>query len=86
MIATHLQHSEIPAQPGEEERRSRVAQMTKIVRKIEAYVKKGTPPLIFTGDLNQDEHELKAFLAYHQIDWLKRDGTVEGKSTWGGDA
>jgi hypothetical protein len=91
LISTHLQHSEIPAKPEDDpkhpensEVKARAAQMTKIVNQIKAKIEQnGT--VIFTGDLNQEENELNAFLDSHQIDWLRRDPLVQGKSTWGGD-
>lgn len=84
VVSTHLQHSEIPELPEEGERGARAAQMKKIVDYIKRIVARGVP-VIFTGDLNQSEEELKEFLTHHQIDWLRRDPSVEGKITWGGD-
>ncbi len=84
VISTHLQHSEIPARPEQDEKLSRAAQMRKIAQKIEQKVTQGRD-VIFTGDLNLDEAELNDFLRQHQIDWLKRDSAIEGVPTWGGD-
>lgn len=83
IFSTHLQHSEIPAEPEEEDVKARTAQMHKIMDKIQ--MKAQDKAVIFTGDLNQEENELHAFLASRQIDWLRRDPSVEGKCTWGGD-
>ena len=41
--------------------------------------------VIFTGDLNQDEEELNTFLNKNQIKWFRRDASIRGKPTWGGD-
>lgn len=84
VISTHLQHSEIPAKPEDDDRRARAAQMNKIAKQIESKVKQGGA-VIFTGDLNQEEAELNAFLDRNRINWLRRDPSVQGKSTWGGD-
>jgi|GEM_PF-872170 len=93
VISTHLQHSEIPANPTKgktldtNEQMSRAMQMSKIAKKIEEKVNQGRG-VIFTGDLNQEEEELAAFLTSlttKQIDWLRRDPSVQGKATWGGD-
>ncbi len=84
VISTHLQHSEIPEIPEDEERRARFAQMMKIAKQIQAKMEQGKA-VIFTGDLNQDENEMKAFLDRSRIDWLRRDPTVQGMPTWGGD-
>lgn len=84
IISTHLQHSEVPANPEDTDKKARAAQMNKIAKQIQAKIKqKGA--VIFTGDLNQEESELNAFLRHHQIDWLRRDPSVKGKPTWGGD-
>ncbi len=84
IVSTHLQHSEIPACPEEEDKRARAAQMNKIAKQIKAKIDQNRA-VIFTGDLNQDESELARFLERHQIDWLRRDPSVQGKTTWGGD-
>ena len=84
VISTHLQHSEIPAVPIDHEERSRAMQMLKIARQIQKKVEAGHN-VIFTGDLNQEEEELNAFLERHEINWLRRDASVEGTPTWGGD-
>ncbi len=84
VISTHLQHSETPANPENEDRKARAAQMNKIANQIKTKIKQsGT--VIFTGDLNQKESELKIFLDQNQIDWLRRDPSVRGSPTWGGD-
>ncbi len=84
VVSTHLQHSEIPANPEDSERISRAAQMDKIVRQIQKKVQQDKN-VIFTGDLNQSEEELNAFLRKRQIHWLRRDERIRGKQTWGGD-
>jgi hypothetical protein len=58
--------------------------MNKIAKQIKTKIEQnGT--VIFTGDLNQEESELNAFVDQHQIDWLRRDPSVQGIPTWGGD-
>jgi len=84
IISTHLQHSEIPEHPDTNEKMARDMQMQKIAHQIKTKVEQnGT--VIFTGDLNQDETELNAFLHRHQIHWLQRDPAVQKKTTWDGD-
>ncbi|MGH2613149.1 MAG: endonuclease/exonuclease/phosphatase family protein [Rhabdochlamydiaceae bacterium] len=92
MIISHLQHSEIPSKPelnssipgvlSEVEARS--IQTGKILKQIQTKVNKGYP-VIFTGDLNQGEEELKSALSEYPSLNLQRDAKVQGKSTWGGD-
>ncbi len=84
VVSTHLQHSEIPAIPEDGERISRERQMQKVVRKIQEKLGQDGN-VIFTGDLNLNEEELQAFFDRHQIDWLRRDSSVKGVATWGGD-
>ena len=84
VISTHLQHSEIPAEPEDSEKIARSLQMNKIAKQIEKKIAEGRN-VIFTGDLNQEEKELNSFLDSHQISWLHRDASVQGKATWGGD-
>lgn len=83
IISTHLQHSETPAKPTPDDEKSRFTQMGKIGKQIDKKIAEGRP-IIFTGDLNQEEKELKRFL--EQYTKLQRDPQVEGKATWGGDA
>lgn len=85
IVSTHLQHSEIPAKPEEIEVRSRALQMEKILQHIQTKIDAGHS-IIFTGDLNQAESELQAFLDQHPAVCLKRDSAVQGQTTWGGDA
>jgi len=85
IISTHLQHSEVPAQPTDDDKKSRAAEMYKISEQIQRKMAENRA-IIFTGDLNQEEAELKTFLENHQITWLKRDSSVQGIPTWGGDA
>jgi hypothetical protein len=80
IISTHLQHSEIPAQPTDSDRTSRSRQMDKIAMQIQKKAAQGLN-VIFTGDLNQAEEELE----HNQMNWLRRDPSVKGKITWGGD-
>lgn len=84
IILTHLQHSEVSAEPENGDRIARAAQMNKIAKQIQKKVKQGYN-VIFTGDLNQSEEELNTFLKQNQINWLRRDALVQGKPTWGGD-
>ncbi len=84
VVSTHLQHSEIPAIPDDGERQARALQMNKIAGHIKTKVDQGGA-VIFTGDLNQEESELNRFLAGNHINWLRRDPSVLGESTWGGD-
>ena len=84
LVSTHLQHSEVPAQPEKEDQASRTLQMKKIAEQIEKKVQQDLN-VIFTGDLNQEETEMQSFLDRYRIDWLRRDPTVQGHPTWGGD-
>lgn len=88
IVSTHLQHSEIPARPQQDEEldepAARAAQMHKIALHIEKKVAQGYA-VIFVGDLNQEESEIDAFFSEHDIHWL-RDETIRGRPTWGGDA
>lgn len=84
VVSTHLQHSEIPEKPEEGEITSRTAQMRKIAHYIQNKSAQGKP-VIFTGDLNQEEKELNTFFAKNPIHWLKRDPAVQSVPTWGGD-
>lgn len=78
IISTHLQHSEIPAEPEDYEKEGRAKQMNKIARQIQKKVDLGHA-VLFTGDLNMEESELP------NIDGLRRDPAVQGEVTWGGD-
>lgn len=83
IISTHLQHSKIPAEPNPDnpdDKQARALQMAKIGQKINEVVAKGGA-VIFTGDLNQQEDELSESTPLH----LRRDSSVVGKPTWGGD-
>jgi hypothetical protein len=84
IISTHLQHSEIPAKPENDEQRARAVQMDKIANQIKATIERNHA-VIFTGDLNQEEHELHAFLDQRQMHGVRRDPAVQGMPTWGGD-
>ncbi len=79
VFSTHLQHSEIPTSPTEEEERARHQQMQIVLEKME---KVRDRCLILTGDLNLEKRE------YQSSGWQSRfvkDGSLTGKS-WGGDA
>lgn len=82
VITTHLQHSEVPADPSSDDKTSRARQMEKIARKIEVKVQEGKT-VIFTGDLNAEESEVESS-RLPQL--LKRDARVQGVPTWGGDS
>lgn len=84
VISTHLQHSEIPQQPTKEETCSRALQMKKIAFHVKQIVGNGGS-VLFVGDLNQEETELHTSLKNCNIDW-RRDESVVGKPTWGGDS
>lgn len=85
VICTHLQHSEIPSKPTEEDRIARAKQMAKILAHIQQKRREGRT-VILTGDLNQTEDELEQSLArYGDLPW-QRDPEIVGKPTWGGDA
>lgn len=87
VICTHLQHSERPEAPTEDDINSRRLQMLKIARKIEAERARGRI-VIFLGDLNQAESELQETLNTPEFQrlGLKRSPNVCEQSTWGGDA
>lgn len=84
IFSTHLQHSEVPAKPTDEEVRARAAEMKKIVEKIKEKIKLDRN-VIFTGDLNESEMELDQFFRTKEIDWLRRDESIRGQATWEGD-
>jgi endonuclease/exonuclease/phosphatase family metal-dependent hydrolase len=78
--ATHLQQSEEPAFPTQEEIEGRKKQMEIIVDKIQKIKDKC---IIVTGDLNLDDQE------YQQSFWQKSfqidQSFKDNKKTWGGD-
>ncbi len=76
LFATHLQHSEIPAQPTRAEKTARAVQMLMILREM-----RYTPESLLTGDLNLDSAE------YRQAQWSSSfKGVVHfDPPTWGGD-
>ncbi|HSX04690.1 MAG TPA: endonuclease/exonuclease/phosphatase family protein [Rhabdochlamydiaceae bacterium] len=84
VFSTHLQHSEIPANPKDTDQISRAAQMDKMIGQIQKKVEQNKN-IIFTGDLNQSEDELYTFLHEREIDWLRRDEQIRGQQTWDGD-
>ena len=79
--ATHLQHSEKPAEPERGEVESRIHQLNELERianKVSA-----TFPQVITGDFNMDEEEL----AEHPLSQKFSRGDVIGdEKTWEGDA
>lgn len=79
IYTTHLQHSEEPEFPTEEEVEARKRQMEIIVDKVDAVRDRC---IVVTGDLNLDDAEYRAS-SWHQK-FQKGDDFV-GK-TWGGDA
>jgi endonuclease/exonuclease/phosphatase family metal-dependent hydrolase len=79
IYATHLQHSEQPQYPTEEEIQAREAEMNLIIQKVG----QETDNVIVTGDLNLDNTE------YDKSSWI---GTFQDvpfdendSRTWGGD-
>jgi endonuclease/exonuclease/phosphatase family metal-dependent hydrolase len=84
IISMHLQHSEIPGKPTKEDQVSRRLQMEKIAKKIHGKIALNLP-VIFTGDLNQEEQELDSFIKSNP-GLLRRDPAIDGLETWGGDA
>ncbi|MCH9619206.1 MAG: hypothetical protein S4CHLAM45_03510 [Chlamydiales bacterium] len=72
---THLQHSEIPAQPTAREKEARRKEMEIIAQKVKAC----TLPVIITGDLNMDHNEL----TNQSGDFTM--GKLQSGRTWGGD-
>ncbi len=78
--ATHLQHSEIPQFPTDEERFAREAQMRIISAKVDTIKDRC---VIVTGDLNLDDEE---FEASSWKDRFVKNGLYGDQKTWGGDA
>jgi len=82
IVCTHLQHSEIPKNPIEDEKRSRNAQMIKIIN----HIKGKKNPVIFTGDFNLSEIELNEFISKNSDgNLLRRDENIKDEPTWSGD-
>jgi endonuclease/exonuclease/phosphatase family metal-dependent hydrolase len=79
IFATHLQHSEEPAFPTEEERAGRRMQMEIIVDKVNRVRDKC---VVVTGDLNLDDEE---YLASPWRSIFQKGDAFSGR-TWGGDA
>ena len=78
IFATHLQHSEISAEPTDAERKAREAQMQIIVDKVNQVRDRC---IVVTGDLNLDEAE------YQNSSWQHSftRGDQEVGNTWLGD-
>lgn len=85
IVSTHMQHSEIPDKPTDDEVTMRKAEIKKICTHINEKIKQNRN-VVFVGDFNEGEEELNAALkSYpHEGSWL-REKDVEGKPTWGGD-
>lgn len=81
IISTHLQHSEIPSNPKDHEKKARTKQLNKIVKHMRIKAGLGHA-VVLTGDFNLAEDELNAV---KEFDFIKRDPSVSGKVTWGGD-
>lgn len=84
VVCTHLQHSNIPGDPTPDEKEVRKLQMMKIAAKVDEKIRKQLGAIV-TGDLNQPEAELVAFLKTREINFLRRDSNAKGQVTWGGD-
>jgi hypothetical protein len=84
IVSTHLQHSEEPANPTNQDTLSRVLEMDRISKKIRSEVE-GNKTVILTGDLNQQEHPLQICLCSYGLGNLKSDLNIKSKPTWGGD-
>ena len=84
IVTTHLQHSEMPADAEDYEKKARSKQMNKITQHLQKKVDLGHA-VVLTGDLNLEEEELGSILEDNAIQ-LRRDSAVEGLATWGGDA
>jgi len=80
IYATHLQHSEIPAEPTKKEIIARQIEMDMIIQKMSDNINQDDM-IVLTGDLNMDDNENE------QSDWytLFDKGIVEPGLTWGGD-
>lgn len=78
IFATHLQHSEEPAFPTEEEVEARRKQMKVITDKID---KVRDRCIVLTGDLNFDDPE---FDNIRGRSWFQ-EGNIFTEKTWGGD-
>jgi len=79
VFSTHLQHSEEPAFPTEEEVEGRRRQMEIIISKVNQVRDRC---ILVTGDLNMDDDEYLASSWHHLF---HKGDDFEGK-TWGGDA
>lgn len=78
--STHLQHSEAPEFPTEEERVARARQMEILAARVNAVRDRC---IVATGDLNLDDEE------YESSSWagyFQKKNCFFGRKTWGGDA
>ena len=80
IYATHLQHSEEPEFPTEEEVKARSMQMQMILEQMQ---KRSDTHAILTGDLNLDDAEFESSAWQKLVDRQLRD--FQGEMTWGGD-
>lgn len=80
VITTHLQHSEQPGSPTEEEFAARRAQMEIVMQKVNQVRDKC---LVVTGDLNLDDVEYRSS-SWHTR-FVKGDAYSDLDRTWGGD-
>lgn len=78
---THLQHSEQPAFPTEEEIAARKGQMQMIVDKVDS-MRQTRLCTVVTGDLNLDDEEYRKS-SWHN--WFQKGDEFQEK-TWGGDS
>ncbi|MBI5345744.1 MAG: hypothetical protein HZB76_01185, partial [Chlamydiae bacterium] len=80
IYASHLQHSEAPEHPTDEEIKARKVEMDIILDDMKKHI--GDKPIILTGDLNLDDSE------YNNSSWKKyfqRIPPAENYPSWGGD-
>lgn len=82
ICATHLNHSEMPNYPEEEEMTARSHQLDKIQSIMDVYSK--SLPQIVTGDYNMDDEEF--FKHPFSKEFRLGNFKLKGKKTWGGDA
>ncbi len=80
IFSTHLQHSEQPSFPTNEEKIARKKQMELIIEKIKEIKNKA---IIVTGDLNLDDDEYQASL--WSKNFIKKVAFRSPIYTWGGD-
>ncbi len=78
-IDTHLQHSEIPSMPTEEEKKGRKAQMEVIKNKVN----EKSELVVVSGDLNMDDPEFESLNTDSQL--YEGARFYNDKATWDGD-